>query len=91
MPGFDHEGRHSVLCGPTGAAQLNGTWSLRSQVLAGKYDHMADMWSLGVIMSLGGRSERANWLRYVMLCGYPPFYGESDQEVLDEAAQIECM
>jgi calcium-dependent protein kinase len=39
------------------------------QVLAGKYDQSSDMWSLGVIM-------------YVVLCGYPPFYGESDADVL---------
>jgi calcium-dependent protein kinase len=39
------------------------------QVLAGKYDCSSDLWSLGVIM-------------YVVLCGYPPFYGETDADVL---------
>eukprot|EP00438_Fugacium_kawagutii_P030375 Skav226472 [mRNA] locus=scaffold4441:25779:38350:- [translate_table: standard] len=41
------------------------------QVLSGKYDCTCDIWSCGVIM-------------YTMLCGYPPFYGKTDQEVLSK-------
>merc|ERR1719409_971535 len=41
------------------------------QVLAGKYNHLCDLWSCGVIM-------------YVLLCGYPPFFGETDADVLSK-------
>lgn len=51
--------------------QYGGPYYASPQMIGGLYDNMADTWTTGILM-------------YTLLAGYPPFYGNSDADVLNK-------
>ena len=54
--------------------KIGTPYYMAPEVLNGAYDQTCDMWSLGVIT-------------YCLLCGYPPFEGDNNKEILKRVLQ----
>jgi calcium-dependent protein kinase len=46
-------------------------WYMAPEVFSHSYSEKCDIWSAGVML-------------YIMLCGYPPFFGETRDEIKEK-------
>lgn len=54
---------------------VKGTpYYIAPEILNGSYNEKCDLWSLGVIF-------------YILLCGYPPFNGPTNEDILEAVAK----